>query len=375
MVKLLFRKTGKIRVEAILMKERMSMSLRAISLKSLLFIVITALSITTATYSLAKPGEEQVLGLLLGISGLGDQSFNDMTYAGAIRIKQEYNLKLVYDDSKDTEAEFEAAMVRLIEKGSQIIVANGFYLKNTVDKYARKYPGIYFILQDALIEDLPNVVCILYSVNEGSFLVGALAGMMTTTGTVGFIGGVDIPVMHVFRQGFEDGAKYTNPEVKIENRFLSKAPDYSGFRNPAAGFEIARGMYNSGVDIIYAAAGLTGNGVLQAAKDSQLYAIGVDSDQDHIAQGFVLTSMMKRLDNATYGEIKKILAGEFVPGVVKYGLKEHGVGLSEMKFTRHLIPVGVLERISAIQQDIISGKIEVSNYLDNRDNSIGEKGK
>ncbi|WP_167505826.1 BMP family lipoprotein [Desulfosediminicola flagellatus] len=348
-------------------------SIKAIVVKSIIIILLMANYAMADTSAASTEKHEQVLGLLLGISGLGDQSFNDMTYAGLILVKQEHDLRLVYDDSKDTEAEFEAAMIRLIDKGSQIIVANGFYLQGTVEKYARLYPDIFFILQDAPVTDLPNVVSIIYSVNEGSFLVGALAGMMTKTGVVGFIGGVDIPVMHVFRKGFEDGAKYTNPEVKIRKKFLSKAPDFSGFRDPAAGFEIAKEMYGSGVDIIYAAAGLTGNGVIQAAKESQMFAIGVDSDQDHIAEGFVLTSMMKRLDNATYSEVKKILEGDVVPGIKHYGLKEHGVGLSEMKFTRHLIPDHVLNQLTTIENDIMSGKISVSNYLESMDTDSGNQ--
>lgn len=347
--------------------------LKTLALNSITVILFIAVNAVAGTHSASTDKDEQVLGLLMGISGLGDQSFNDMTYAGLIRVKQEHDLRLVYDDSKDTEAEFEAAMVRLIDKGSQIIVANGFYLQGTVEKYARLYPDIFFILQDAPVTDLPNVVSIIYSVNEGSFLVGALAGMMTKTGVIGFVGGVDLPVMHVFRKGFEEGAKYTNPEVRIQDRFVSKAPDYSGFRNPAAGFEIAKEMYDNDVDIIYAAAGLTGNGVIQAAKESQMFAIGVDSDQDHIAKGFVLTSMMKRLDNATYSEVKKILAGDIVAGVKKYGLKEHGVGLSEMKFTRHLIPDNVLKQMTTIEKDIMSGEITVSNYLESIDTTSGNQ--
>lgn len=315
----------------------------------------------------ASTGKDMTLGLLVGISGLGDQSFNDMTYAGLVRIKQEHNLKLIFEDSEKSDAEFEESLKRLLAKGAQIIVANGFYLKDLIATYAPKYPNRYFILQDAEIRDMPNVVCILYSVHEGSFLAGALAGMMTKTNKVGFIGGVDIPIMHVFRQGFEEGVNYSNPTAQVKSMFVTKTPNFSGFRQPDRGYRLAMETYGEGVDIIYAAAGLTGNGVLQAARKSGKFAIGVDSDQDHLAKGSVLTSMMKRLDIATYAEVRKILAGDFRPGIKQYGLKERGVGLSPMKFTHHLIPENVKTQLEKIKNLIVHGTIDVPYYLDSID--------
>ncbi len=308
--------------------------------------------------------EGLIVGLLLGNGGLGDQSFNDMTYAGLIRIRQQYNLKLIIEDSEKNDAAFEAAMQRLIDDGAHIIVANDFYLKDLVAKYAPENPDRYFILQDAILTGLPNVVCLSYSVEEGSFLVGALSGLLTTTNRVGFIGGVDIPVMHVFRKGFRDGVLFSNPAVDIMEVFVSKAPDYSGFRSPAAGYDIAMSAYEDGVDIIYAAAGLTGNGVIQAARKSGTFAIGVDSDQDHLAKGSVLTSMMKRLDIATFNEVVRIIEGKFIPGVKKYGLKDCGVGLTPMKYSRQFIPDAVISELSHIEARIIDGSINVANFMD-----------
>lgn len=308
--------------------------------------------------------EKPTLGLLIGVSGLGDQSFNDMTYAGMIKAKQEFDLNLILEDSEKSDTGFELSMQRLIDKGAKIIVANGFYLKDLVKKYATRYPDRYFILQDAELPDLPNVASIIYSVHEGSFLVGALAGMMTKSGKVGFLGGVDIPIMHVFREGYRQGVMYINPKVDVREEFVTKAPDFSGFRQPSVGHERAMAAYGAGVDILYVAAGLTGNGALQAAEDSDRFAIGVDSDQDHLAKGHILTSMMKRLDIVTYSEVNKIVTGKFIPGVKTYGLKEHGIGLSDMKFTRNLIPPNVLRRLDEIKAEIIAGRIKVLNYLD-----------
>lgn len=329
-----------------------------------LLIAMAFLVIIAQSPRAGQTGGQPVLGLLIGVSGLGDQSFNDMTYAGLFKIKQEHDLKLILEDSEKDEDGFRQSMQRLIDKGATIIVANGFYLKELVQQYALRYPDRYFILQDAELPEMSNVASILYSVEEGSFLVGALAGLMTASDHVGFIGGVDIPIMHVFREGFHQGVLHTNHKARIREEFITKAPDFSGFRQPALGYERATAAFSDGVDIIYVAAGLTGNGALQAAKDNNRFAIGVDSDQDHLAEGHVLTSMMKRLDIATYIEVKQIISGNFTPGVKIYGLREQGVDLSPMKFTRHLIPPRFLDRIDAIRQEIISGKIKVPNYLE-----------
>ena len=185
---------------------------------------------------------------------------------------------------------------------------------------------------------------------------------MTNSRYVGFIGGVDTPIMHMFRSGFTHGVQYIDPKVAVKEQFISTAPDFTGFKQPAEGHRIAVDFYNSGVDIIFSAAGLSGNGVLQAAQETGKFAIGVDSDQDHLAKGHDLTSMMKRLDIATYTEVKKIINGNFTHGVVTYGLAENGVGLSLMKFTSHLIPQSVMIKLDQIKTDIISGKISIPKY-------------
>ena len=308
--------------------------------------------------------EKPTLGMLIGVAGLGDQSFNDMIYSGMIKAKQEFDLSLIIEDGEKSEPGFSRSMQRLLDKGASIIVVNGFHLKDLVHDYAKRYPDRYFILHDAGLPDLPNVVSIIYADHEGSFLAGALAGMMTKTGKVGFLGGVDIPIIHVFMAGYRQGALYSNPKIQIREEFVTQSPDLSGFRNPAAGYEHATKIFQSGVDILFVAAGLTGNGALQAASDANAFAIGVDSDQDHLAPGHVLTSMMKRLDVSTYREVSKIMTGKFIPGIQTYGLQENGVGLSTMKFTRNLIPPSVLQRLDEIQADIISGRITVHTTLD-----------
>lgn len=334
--------------------------LSAILPKGLLLLLL-AIILSWSPLTLAAK-DKTTVGLLVGISGLGDQSFNDATYAGLFKAKQEFNLRLIYEDSVKSDTAFEASMKRLIDNGAQIIIANGFYLKELVEQYAAKYPDHYFILHDAVVENKHNVVCVQYAVDEGSFLAGALAGMMTKTGHVGFIGGVDIPIMHTFRIGFTAGVRYVNPEAEIRAEFVTREPDLSGFSMPERGYEMARASYADGTDIIYAAAGLTGNGVVEAARKAGKFAIGVDSDQDHLAVGYVLSSMLKRLDIATYNEVREIIEGRFQPGSKLYGLKENGVGLSPMKYTRHLIPAEYLTRLQNIQQGIIDGVIEIPGW-------------
>lgn len=324
-----------------------------------LFLIPLCLFVTMNLATPVQAKEKMTVGFLVGVSGLGDQSFNDMAYAGLFKVKQDHNIHLIFEDSEKSEEAFESSMQRLIEKGSDIIVANGFYMKELVEKYANIHPDIYFILQDAIAANLKNVVSILYSVQEGSFLAGAFAGLMTKSRHVGFIGGVDTPIMHTFRLGFQSGVRHINPLITITDQFISIAPDFSGFKNPHEAHRVALTFYKKDIDIIFAAAGLSGNGVLQAAQEVGKFAIGVDSDQDHLAKGYVLTSMMKRLDVATYTEVNKIIHGEFKQGVVTYGLAENGVGLSPMKFSQHLIPKSVLDSIDEIKAGIMTGTITI----------------
>jgi basic membrane protein A and related proteins len=324
-------------------------------------IVWTALFVLLLEVTPAAAKEARLsVGLLVGIQGLGDQSYNDMTYAGLVRARQIHGITIALEHTHSEEEAIEAAMQRLLEGGVDIVVANGFYFSTAVEAYARQFPKRYFIIQDAVIRDLPNVAAVTYAVEEGSFLVGALAALMTRTGEVGFIGGVDIPIMQVFRRGYLQGAHYINPQLSVWTDFISQGADFSGFNNPGAAFDLAMKLYGSGVDIIYAAAGVSGNGVIRAARKIDRFAIGVDSDQDHLAKGHVLTSMMKRLDETTFQEIDMIVKGEFQAGVKNYGLKAGGIGLTEMKYTRHLISDTVRAHLEVLKKEIIDGKIRVA---------------
>lgn len=307
---------------------------------------------------------KDIVGFLIPSSGLGDQSFNDMTYAGLIQARNRHNFTLIREQCSDfTEESRQKSMDLLIARGARIIVVNGWEYRNLIETYAGRYPQRLFLINDFPMPGIANVVSTVFAQHEGSYLAGALAGWMSKSGKIGFIGGMDMPVIRSFQIGFREGALHANPAIRISEVFLSTPQDaQSGFNNPGLGFATAGRMYDSGVDIIFGAAGLTGNGIIQAARKQQKYVIGVDADQDHMAQGYVLTSVMKRLDTATAAILDKIFSGETVHGVHAFGLKEGGVSLSPMTYTRQLIPPKIHADLTQLQQRIIDREIVVPDF-------------
>ncbi|MCP4719673.1 MAG: BMP family ABC transporter substrate-binding protein [Desulfobacteraceae bacterium] len=299
--------------------------------------------------------------------GFGDRSFSEMTYIGLIKAKKDYGIKLIFDvghQATITEPEREAAIQRLIDKKVDLIAASGWQFLNAFTKMAKLNPKQHFLLNDVPMKNFSNIVSPVYAQHEGSFLAGCLAGWMTKTDAVGFIGAVDLTVIHAFRVGYTEGVKYANPKAKVFHAFVTTGNDFSGFEKPEEGFRLATKQINQGADIIFhVAGGQTGHGVIQAAKKAGKFAIGVDIDEDHIAEGSVLTSMIKRVDITTYKEVVKALKGNFNPGVVDYGLANGGVSLSPMKYTKHLVPKKVLEDLKKVEAKIISGEIKVTDYL------------
>ncbi len=297
------------------------------------------------------------VGALLGAGGLGDQSFNDMTYAGLMRARKDFGIEARVESPEETEAARRAALDRLIESGCRLIVVSGWEFEPLVRASAGRRPDLQFLVHDLSLPDLPGVVSTQFAQDEGSFLAGALAGWQTRTGVVGFIGGMEHETIRQFERGYRAGLKYANPQARLLTNMAAGRGDFSGFENPDRGAELARSQYARGADIIFAVAGLTGEGVIREAREQRKFVIGVDADQDHLARGFVLTSMMKRLDVATYEEIKKLAAGPLQPGVQRYGLREGGVSLTEMKYTRDRIGPEVLARLETLRKDLIAGRV------------------
>lgn len=304
--------------------------------------------------------DQPVVGFVTGASGLGDLSFNDMSYGGIRKAQQEYNFKLIIlEPHKNGESNMED-FTKLIEQ-SDILILVGAQHAEMLKEAAPKYPNKKFIISEIPLKGLSNVSSAFFEQGEGSFLAGALAALTSESGKIGFIGATPVPPVKKFEQGYIDGAKYAVPNIEVEVTYLSPLGDFTGFNAPAKGYNEAMGQYKNGVDVIFTVAGLTGNGIIEAARRSGKYAIGVDSDQDSLAKGFVLTSMIKKLDIAAYNELKAVMLDKFEPGATSYGLKENGVGLSEMKYTRDKIPAATLKKVDEIRNKIINGEIRVEH--------------
>lgn len=303
----------------------------------------------------------EIVGFLVPVAGLGDQSFNDMTYSGLIKARNRHQFTLIREQCRGgTEGDRQQAMEQLITRGADIIVVNGWQYRNLVRTFAEKYPMRRFLLHDYPLRGMANVVSTEFAQQEGGFLAGALAGWMTRSGRIGFIGGVDLPGIRDFLAGYRQGATYAKPEVKLSEAFLAPAQDIAtGFASPSLGFGNARRMFDSGVDVIFGAAGMSGQGIIQAALRHRKFVIGADADQDHLAQGLVLTSVMIRLDTVTADILDRMLRGEPLSGSIRYGLREGGITLSPMTYTREVISRDIQQRLQLLRQQIVDGKIVV----------------
>jgi basic membrane protein A len=225
---------------------------------------------------------------------------------------------------------------------------------------AAEFPKVKFVIIDDVV-DLPNVQSVVFKEHEGSFLVGVLAAMASKTGKVGFVGGMDIPLIRKFACGYVQGVKYVNPQAEVFQNMTGTTGD--AWNDPTKGGELARSQFDRGADVVYAAAGGTGLGVYQAAKDAGKLAIGVDSNQNYIHPGTMLTSMMKRVDLATYNAFKTAQDGTWKPGLQELGLKEEGVGWALDDNNKPLITADMQAKVEAAKKDIVSGSIKVHDYM------------
>jgi basic membrane protein A len=292
-------------------------------------------------------------------SGMGDRSFNDMMDQGMKRAVKELDIDYVIIQPRSI-SEFQPSLARAAAQGFDIIIGSSFDMIKPMQAVAAAFPNQKFGLVDVGPDPVaPNVVSSVTKDWEGSFLVGVIAAKVSKTGTIGFVGGKDIPIIHRFFVGYYYGSKMAKPEVKV-------LESYSGtFTDPAAGKEYTLALVNQGSDINFAVAGATSAGVIDAAKTSNTFAIGVDSDQNYMAPGHVLTSMVKRVDTQAFDMIKSVVDGSFKGGTVHYyGLKEGGVDAAMDEYNKGLIPDDVLRQVDALRQKVISGEIVVPNYFD-----------
>jgi basic membrane protein A and related proteins len=301
------------------------------------------------------------IGLVFDVGGIGDKSFNDAAYRGLLAARDEFGVSIRFIEPGDG-SDRESALRQLAAAGSDLVLGVGFIFTDDIRKLAAEFPEVTFGCIDfSLAPDSPpppeNLAAVRFREHEGSFLVGAIAGLVSDSKRVGFIGGMDIPLIHKFEAGYRAGVEQVCPECAVMSAYAGTTPD--AFSDPVTGKELAITQYNRGADIIFHASGRTGAGVFVAASERGKLAIGVDSDQFHEAPCCVLTSMVKKVDVAVYELIREVEEGRFSGGVRELGLAEDGVGFVYDQNNRHLLPAGVVERVRELERRIIAGEIEV----------------
>ena len=318
---------------------------------------LLALLVLSGTAVLAAAAKFQP-AIVYDFGGKFDRSFNQSASEGAEHFKADTGIAFREFEISNA-AQREQAMTQLARRGATIIVAVGFTQASAVERVAKEFPDVKFTLIDAVV-DLPNVQSVNFREQESSFLCGMAAAMASKTGKVGFVGGMDIPLIRKFELGYSEGVHYVNPKAEVFANMTGTTP--AAWGDPTKGAELAKSQFGRGADVVFHAAGATGVGVMQAAKDAGRLSIGCDSNQDYLHPGSVLTSALKRVDVAVYKAFSTAKAGTWKAGQVVLGLAEDGVGYSLDEYNRSLITPAMEAKLNQAKADIISGKIKVSEY-------------
>ncbi|MEM8646311.1 MAG: BMP family ABC transporter substrate-binding protein [Pseudomonadota bacterium] len=297
--------------------------------------------------------------VIYDMGGKFDKSFNEGVYAGIKRFEDETGVK-VMEFEVTNETQREQAMTRMAQRGATIILGVGFAQADAINKVAATHPDKKFAIIDVSWLDQPNLRQYAFKEHEGSYLVGVAAALASKSGKVGFVGGMDIPLIRKFACGYVQGVKSVNPDAEVFQNMTGTTP--SAWNDPGKGSELTQSQIDRGADVVYHAAGGTGIGVIRAAADAGKLSIGVDSNQNHLAPGSVLTSMMKRVDVAAYETLKDAMSGNFETGVRVLGLKEGGVDWAQDEHNAKLITADMKAKIDAASADIKSGKVTVHDY-------------
>ncbi len=320
------------------------------------FLGATAALALSAGAALADPA------LIYDLGGKFDKSFNEAAYNGAQRWAEETG-GTYKDIEMQSEAQREQALRRFAEAGFSPVITAGFAFADPINNVAADYPDTKFVNIDGWLPEVPeNVLLINFQEHQGSYLVGMLAAMESKSNTVGFIGGMDIPLIRHFACGYAQGAKAVNPDITVISNMTGTTP--AAWNDPVKGTELAKAQIGQGADVIYAAAGGTGIGVLQTAADEGIKSIGVDSNQNHMHPGSVLTSMLKRVDNAVFEAMSggaDLETGTFLT----LGLAEDGVGYAVDENNAELISDDMIAAVEDAKAKIISGDLEVVSYYAN----------
>jgi basic membrane protein A len=318
----------------------------------------------TTTAAAAGPGKKRIrAGIVFDVGGRGDKSFNDSAYRGLDRAVRELGIEAEYIEPGEG-SDRESGIRLLAAEGFDLIIGVGFIFSDDLYNIAKEYPKVHFACVDyakfdahGFVTPPPNMVALKFREEEGSFLVGALAALVSKTHAIGFVGGMDIPLIHKFEAGYRAGAKYIYPDIPVLVGYAGVTGD--AFKNPAKGKELALAQYGVGADIIFHAAGTTGLGVFEAAREKGRYVIGVDADQWSEAPGRVLTSMTKVVDVSVFETARRVRDGQWQGGVLQFGLKEGGVDYVFDEHNFALIGDKVRARVEALRKEIIAGKIHV----------------
>jgi basic membrane protein A len=317
------------------------------------------LAAIAATLALPALAADVQPAILYDLGGKFDKSFNEAAYVGAEKFKKESGVD--YRDFEiQNDAQREQALRNFARRGASPIVAIGFTQASSVEKVAKEFPDLKFAIVDMVV-DLPNVRSIVFKEQEGSYLVGVLAAMSSKTKKVGFVGGMDIPLIRKFACGYVGGVKAVDAKAEVFQNMTGTTG--AAWNDPVKGGELAKSQIDRGADVIYHAAGGTGLGVLQAAADAGKLGIGVDSNQNHLHPGKVLTSMTKRVDVAIYDAFKDAKDGKWSAGVRVLGLKEGGVGWAFDDHNKKLITADMKAAVDKAEKAIVDGSIKVHDYM------------
>jgi basic membrane protein A len=340
-----------------------------------LFGLLGVLLVAHVTLSFVRPkgatsaptGDAVDVGIVFDLGGRGDKSFNDGAYLGAERAAAEMGARVRFVEPGEG-SDREAGLRLLAAEGMDLVIGVGFIFTDDLTQLAKEYPNVafagvdYAVSVDAVgnpIAPPKNLAALKFREEQGSFLVGAMAALVGNSRKVGFVGGMDSPLIHKFEAGYRAGVKAVCPECEVIAQYAGVTPE--AFRNPGRGKELALSQYQQGVNVIYHASGSTGLGVFEAARTMKKFGIGVDADQYKEAPGYVLTSMVKRVDNAVFDAITRVKQKQFTGGIYDFGLEKDGVGYVYDEHNKALIPDAVHARLEQLKAEIIAGRIKVPN--------------
>jgi len=302
------------------------------------------------------------IALVFDKGGKDDKSFNSSAYQGAMEAKEKLGAKIKYVEATDDNS-FEPLLKAFAKKDYDLIVAIGVSQADAMKKVAPQFPDKKFLIVDAEVS-APNVAVALFQEHEGSYLVGAMAALASKTGTVGFIGGMDIPLIRRFQMGYEAGVKKINPKAKVIVNYIGVTGD--AWHNPPKAKELALAQIASKADVIFHAAGASGAGLFDAVEEKNVLAIGVDSNQNWVKPGRVLTSMLKRVDHAVFSVAEAVAQNRFKAGVTRFGLKDSGIDVAIDQNNEKLVTKEMKAKVDELKAGILAGKIKVPDYYEKK---------